>query len=137
MKRSKAELLGQPIQAKFFAAAMTGLGPLTKDVGPCLAISKALSQCMLSGDDVDVFEIDEETPSSVLHCMNCLQLDATKVNPRGGSISWGECPAVLALRQAMSGLCEARATGGKLLITAVSANVGRGMAGVWVNETNV
>lgn len=130
MKRSKAELLGQPIQAKFFAAALTGLGPLKKDVGPCLAISKVLSQCMLSEEDVDIFEIDEETPSSVLHCIDKLQLDSAKVNPRGGSISWGECPAVLGLKQAMSGLREARATGRKVVITATSAHVGRGMAGI-------
>lgn len=137
MKRSQAESLGQPIRAKFFAAALTGLGPLKKDVGPCLAISKALSQCMLSEEVVEIFEIDEETPSSVLHCMDKLQLNPAKINPRGGSISWGECPAVVGLRQAMSGLREARATGRKLVITATSANVGRGMAGIWVNEMGV
>lgn len=137
MKRSKAETLGQPIQAKFFAAAMTGIGSPMEDVGPCLAISKALSQCMLSKDVVDVFEIDEERPSDVRHCIDKLHLDPAKVNPRAASNSSSQCTAVVALTQVMSGLCHARASGVRILVTAVSGNVGRGMAGIWVNETGV
>ena len=134
MKRSKAEMLGQSIQAKFFAAAMTGPGSPIEGLGPCLAVSKALSQCMLSKDVVDIYEIDEQRPSYVLHCIDELHLDPARVNPRAAPIPCDECTAVVGLKQPMSGLCHARATGVKILITAVAANVGRGMAGIWVNE---
>ena len=130
-------MLGQSIQAKFFAAAMTGFGSLIEGVGPCLAISKALSQCMLSKDVVDIFEIDEERPSYVLHCMNELHLDPARVNPRAASIPCNESAAVVGLKQPMSGLRHARATGVKVLVTAVSGSIGRGMAGIWLNEIGV
>ncbi|KAH0832810.1 hypothetical protein AYO21_00291 [Fonsecaea monophora] len=88
MKRSKALELNQPILGKYVGTALAGLPPRIMGIGPVLAIPKLLSRYNLSLDkDIDVVEINEAFASMAVYCRDYLNLDWTKLNPRGGAIA--------------------------------------------------
>ncbi|TKA67776.1 hypothetical protein B0A55_06872 [Friedmanniomyces simplex] len=90
MKRSKALELGQPIVAKYVGTAVAGVPPRIMGVGPVYAIPKLLSRYNLSLDkDIDVAEINEAFASMAVYCKDKLEIDWSKLNPRGGAIALG------------------------------------------------
>lgn len=65
MKRSRAELLGQKVIAKFVKSTTVGLEPRIMGIGPSFAIPKILEKTGLSKEEVDLFEINEAFASMV------------------------------------------------------------------------
>jgi len=134
MKRSTAEKLGQPIMAKFVGATVVGLEPRIMGIGPSIAIPKLLNKFGLTKEDIDVFEINEAFASMAVYCVEKLELDPTKVNPKGGAIALGHPLGATGARQVVTGLSELRRQKKKILMTSMCVGSGQGMAGLFVNE---
>lgn len=135
MKRSKALELNQPILAKYVGTALAGLPPRIMGIGPVFAIPKLLARYNLSLDkDIDVIEINEAFASMAVYCRDFLDLDWTKLNPRGGAIALGHPFGCTGVRQIVTGLSECRRRKGRVLLTSMCLGTGMGMAGLFVNE---
>jgi acetyl-CoA acyltransferase 1 len=134
MKRSLAELYGQPILAKFVGATVAGVPPRIMGVGPVVAIPKLLAKFGLELDDIDVIELNEAFASQAVYCMNELKIDHKKMNIRGGGIALGHPLGATGARQVATGLSECRRQKKKILLTSMCLGTGQGMAGLFVNE---
>lgn len=134
MKRSTAIKLGQPILAKYVGSTVAGLAPRIMGIGPSIAIPKLLAQRNLSLDDIDVVELNEAFASMAVYCRDTLNLDWSKMNPRGGAIALGHPLGTTGARQIVTGLSELRRTKKKILLTSMCIGTGQGMAGLFVNE---
>jgi acetyl-CoA acetyltransferase family protein len=137
MKRSTAQRLGQTIMGKFCGATVVGLAPRIMGIGPSLAIPKLLKKFNLTTSDIELFEINEAFASMAVYCINKLELDPAKVNPRGGAIALGHPLGATGARQICTILSEARELKKKVLVTSMCIGTGQGMAGLFVNEQNV
>ncbi|KAI5785079.1 Thiolase, N-terminal domain-containing protein [Peziza echinospora] len=137
MKRSTAIKLNQPILAKFVGATVTGLAPRIMGIGPSIAIPKLLGKYGLTKDDIDIFEINEAFASMLVYCIEKLELNPEKVNPRGGAIALGHPLGCTGARQVSTILSEARRQKAKILVSSMCIGTGQGMAGLWVNEVGV
>lgn len=76
-------------RARIIASAAVGCDPALMGLGPVGAIRKL---CTLTGwalDEVDAIEINEAFAVQALGCAKELNLDTTKLNPRGGAIALG------------------------------------------------
>jgi acetyl-CoA acyltransferase 1 len=134
MKRSVAEKLGQPILAKFCGATVAGLAPRIMGIGPSVAVPKLLNKFGLTVNDIDIWELNEAFASMAVYCLEKLQLDHEKVNPRGGAIALGHPLGCTGARQVVTGLAEMRRQKKKLFVNTMCIGTGMGMAGLWVNE---
>ncbi|CCC13759.1 hypothetical protein SMACR_07268 [Sordaria macrospora] len=134
MKRSTAVKLGQPILAKYVGATVAGLAPRIMGIGPSVAIPKLLGKYGLTLNDIDVVEINEAFASMAVYCRDKLNLDWSKMNPRGGAIALGHPLGATGARQIVTGLAECRKSGKKILLTSMCIGTGMGMAGLFVNE---
>lgn len=134
MRRSKAIELNQPILAKFCGATVAGVAPRIMGIGPSVAIPKLLKQFNLDKNDIDIFEINEAFASMAVYCLDKLELDHAKVNPRGGAIALGHPLGATGARQICTILSEAKRTKKKILVTSMCIGTGQGMAGLFVNE---
>ena len=135
MKRSKALELGQPILAKYVATTLAGLPPRIMGIGPSIAIPKILAKYNLDlHKDIDLIEINEAFASMAVYCRDTLQLDWSKMNPRGGAIALGHPFGMTGVRQIVTILSEARRQKKKVLLTSMCLGTGMGMAGLFVNE---
>ncbi|KAK5724703.1 hypothetical protein LTR15_004750 [Elasticomyces elasticus] len=135
MKRSKALELHQPIVAKYVGTAVAGVPPRIMGIGPVYAIPKLLSRFKLSLDrDIDVVEINEAFASMAVYCKDKLEIDWSKLNPRGGAIALGHPVGCTGARQIVTGLSECRRRKKQVLLTSMCMGTGMGMAGLFVNE---
>ncbi|KAK3654518.1 hypothetical protein LTR56_003163 [Elasticomyces elasticus] len=135
MKRSKALELNQPIVAKYVGTAVAGVPPRIMGIGPVYAIPKLLSRFNLSLDrDIDVVEINEAFASMAVYCKDKLEIDWSKLNPRGGAIALGHPVGCTGARQIVTGLSECRRRKKQVLLTSMCMGTGMGMAGLFVNE---
>lgn len=76
-------------RARIIASAAVGCDPALMGLGPVAAIKKL---CTLTGwnlNEVDAIEINEAFAVQALGCIKELNLDPTKLNPRGGAIALG------------------------------------------------
>ncbi|KAG6862451.1 hypothetical protein C0995_011891 [Termitomyces sp. Mi166 len=70
MTRRKAEELGLKIHAKHHTTALAGVPPRIMGVGPVYAISRAMKDCKITLQDVDLFEV--KTSFFLLHLISSL-----------------------------------------------------------------
>ena len=89
MSREKAEALGCTVLASIGAQASSGIDMKYVLVAPIWAIPKCLEKEGISKSDVDLFEINEAFSGSTAAVMKELELDHSKVNVNGGSVSLG------------------------------------------------
>lgn len=89
MAREKAEAMGCRIMATIGAQASYGIDMKYVLVAPIWAIPKCLKKEGLTLNDVDLFEINEAFSGSTVAVLKTLELDPTKVNVNGGSVSLG------------------------------------------------
>ena len=133
-RRNVAEKLNLPILAKFVKSTVVGLDPRVMGIGPSLAIPKLLGKVGISKDDVDIFEINEAFASMLAYCVEKLELDPKRVNPRGGAIAFGHPLGCTGARQIVTALSELRRTGKKIAVTSMCIGTGMGMASLIVSE---
>lgn len=134
MKRSTAIKLGQPIIAKYVGSTVAGLAPRIMGIGPSVAIPKLLAKYNLSLNDIDVIELNEAFASMAVYCRDTLNLDWSKMNPRGGAIALGHPLGATGARQIVTGLSELRRQNKRILLTSMCIGSGQGMAGLFVRE---
>jgi acetyl-CoA C-acetyltransferase len=89
MSREKAEALGCQIIATIGAQASAGIDAKYLLVAPILGVPKCLAKEGMAQEDVDLFEINEAFSGSTVGVLRELQLDPSKVNVNGGSVSLG------------------------------------------------
>ena len=89
MSREKAESLGCTILASIGAQASYGIDMKYVLVAPIGAIPKCLEKEGIGKADVDLYEINEAFSGSTAAVMKELELDHSKVNVNGGSVSLG------------------------------------------------
>ena len=76
-------------RASIIASAAVGCDPAVMGLGPVGAIRKVCAQTGWSLAEVDAIEINEAFAVQALGCAKELNLDTTKLNPRGGAIALG------------------------------------------------
>jgi 3-oxo-5,6-didehydrosuberyl-CoA/3-oxoadipyl-CoA thiolase len=97
-------------------------------IGPVYAIPKALRMAGLTLDDIGLIELNEAFAAQALACIRGLELDAAKVNVRGGAIALGH-PIGSSGARILGTLVHAmRDTGAHRGMAALCIGVGQGIA---------
>lgn len=76
-------------RARIIATAAVGCDPALMGLGPVGAIQKVCTQTGWKLDEVDTIEINEAFVVQALGCAKELNLDTSKLNPRGGATALG------------------------------------------------
>jgi acetyl-CoA C-acetyltransferase len=87
--RETADASPSPWRARIVASYTSGTEPRDLFVAPVAAVRGALDKAGLTGDDIDLYEINEAFASQMLACIGQLELDPDKVNVAGGAIALG------------------------------------------------
>lgn len=75
--------------ARLVAYSTVGVEPSIMGIGPVPAIENALKLAGWSKNDLDLIEINEAFAAQTLACAKALDLDANKLNVKGGAIALG------------------------------------------------
>ena len=89
MSEDKAKEMGLTPLAKVVAHATHSIEPENFTVAPVGAMEKVLDKAGWSKDEVDLFEINEAFAMVTMLAMKKLNLDASKVNVKGGACALG------------------------------------------------
>ena len=89
MSAEKAEKLGLKPMAKILSYGSKGLDPAIMGYGPFHATKKALENCGLTVEDLDLIEANEAFAAQSLAVAKDLNFDMEKVNVNGGAIALG------------------------------------------------
>ncbi|MBI3004282.1 MAG: thiolase family protein [Ignavibacteriales bacterium] len=85
----KARELGIQPDAEILAFAVSAVDPSFMGEGPTSAIPKALKECGLTSEDIDIFEINESFAATTIAVQKSLGICPEKLNPHGGAIALG------------------------------------------------
>jgi 3-oxoadipyl-CoA thiolase len=114
--------------ARVVAHATAGVHPSLMGEGPIPAGKKALSRAGWSVKDLDLVELNEAFAAQSLACIRGLELDAAKVNVRGGAIALGH-PIGSSGARILGTLVHAmRDSGARRGMAALCIGVGQGIA---------
>ncbi len=80
---------GLTSRARIVASAVVGCDPALMGLGPVEAIRGACARAGWRLDEVDAIEINEAFAAQTLGCARLLELEATRLNQRGGAIALG------------------------------------------------
>jgi acetyl-CoA acyltransferase len=122
----KAENL-QPL-ARIVAHATAGVEPNFMGEGPIPAGKKALARAAWNISALDLVELNEAFAAQSIACVRGLELDASKVNVRGGAIALGHPIGSSGCRVLVSLVHAMRARDGKRGMAALCIGVGQGIA---------
>lgn len=86
---TKAKELGSPILAKIVSYADAATAPIDFTIAPSLAIPAALEKAGLKTSDIALWEINEAFSGVALANLKRLNIDASKVNIKGGAVALG------------------------------------------------
>jgi acetyl-CoA C-acetyltransferase len=89
MSEEKMNEYGLKPKAKIIAQASCGVSPEIMGIGPVASTKKALTQCDLTLDDIDLIELNEAFSAQALAVIKGLEMDINKVNVNGGAIALG------------------------------------------------
>jgi len=133
-RRDVANKLGAKVIARFNAFATAGVPPSVMGIGPAYAIPKALENCGLSMNDIDVFEINEAFASQAAYCVQKLGVPKEKLNPRGGAIACGHPLGMTGARMIVTLLSELERTNKRFGVVSMCIGTGMGACGVFERE---
>ena len=86
---SYAAEMGLPPLAHIVSWCTVGVDPRATFTAPIPAVRKILSQCGLTTNDVDIYEINDSFAVQGVVCERELGLDSERVNIRGGTLAVG------------------------------------------------
>lgn len=89
MSEDKMNEYGLKPKAKIIAQASSGVSPEIMGIGPVASTEKALKQCGLTIDDIDLIELNEAFSAQALSVIKGSKMDIDKVNVNGGAIALG------------------------------------------------
>jgi acetyl-CoA acyltransferase len=117
----------QPL-ARVVAHATAGVHPNLMGEGPIPAGRKALARAGWSANDLDVVELNEAFAAQSIACVRGLELDAARVNVRGGAIALGHPIGSSGARILGTLLWAMKDAGAKRGMAALCIGVGQGIA---------
>lgn len=121
--------LGREPIARVVASAAHGVDPDVFGIAPVEAANKALAKAGLSWSDIEFMELNEAFAAQSLACLACWpELDADKVNVRGGAIAIGHPLGASGARILGRLALELAASGGRYGMAAICIGVGQGLA---------
>jgi acetyl-CoA acyltransferase len=124
----RARELGLRPLARLRAYAVVGVPPELMGIGPVDAIPRTLRRANLALGDVDLIELNEAFAAQSLACIRGLELDAARVNVRGGAIALGHPIGSSGCRILVSLLHAMKARDAKRGMAALCIGVGQGIA---------
>ena len=133
MSEATATDLGLEPIARVRAMAVAGVDPTEMGIGPVPAVHKALQRAKLTLDDIDCIEINEAFAVQVLSVMKLLDIDASRVNTRGGAIALGHPLGASGARIAVTLLHRMRDTGARFGLATLCVGQGQGVATIFEN----
>ena len=128
MSREKAMELGCTVMGTIGAQASSGIEMKYVLVAPMLAVPKCLRKEGIGMEDVDIFEINEAFSGSTVCVLKELQLDPSKVNVTGGSVSLGHPIGASGCRVLVTMLYEMIRSGGKTGLASLCLGGGEAVA---------
>jgi acetyl-CoA acyltransferase len=117
----------QPL-ARVVAHATAGVHPNLMGEGPIPAGRKALARAGWSANDLDLVELNEAFAAQSIACVRGLELDAAKVNVRGGAIALGHPIGSSGARILGTLLWAMKDAGARRGMAALCIGVGQGIA---------
>jgi acetyl-CoA C-acetyltransferase len=126
--KDHADRIGRRPLARILSYAVAGVDPMIMGMGPVPAVRKALTRADLAPSQVDLFELNEAFAGQALAVMRELELDASKVNIRGGAIALGHPIGASGARLLTTLIYALRARGGGRGMAALCIGGGMGIA---------
>jgi len=114
--------------AKIKSMAVAGVDPAIMGIGPVPATQKALIRANINIADLALIELNEAFAAQSLACINELELDKTKINVNGGSISVGHPLGCSGSRISATLLHEMKRRNSKYGLATMCVGVGQGAA---------
>jgi acetyl-CoA C-acetyltransferase len=124
----RARRLGREPIARVLSFAATGVAPIVMGMGPVDAVRTALRRAGLATKDIDLFELNEAFAAQSLAVLRELDLDAAKVNTRGGAIALGHPIGASGARILTTLIYALRAKGGGKGVASLCIGGGMGIA---------
>ena len=126
---ASAAPLGRAPLARVVSRAAHGVDPDVFGIGPVEAANKALRKAGLTWEQIDVVELNEAFAGQSLACLQGWpELDAEKVNQRGGAIAIGHPLGASGARILGRLAHELHGRGGGYGLAAICIGVGQGLA---------
>ncbi len=113
---------------KIISMAVAGVDPSIMGMGPVPAVKKALTRANLNINDIDLIELNEAFASQSIAVSRELQLDTSKVNVNGGSISLGHPLGCSGVRISATLLHEMKRRNARYGLACMCVGVGQGAA---------
>lgn len=130
MNRQVAETFGIKPIAKFVGYSVAGVDPEVMGIGPVKAIPKVMKLTGLSLDEMDVIELNEAFASQAIACIQELNIDREKLNPRGGALAMGHPLGVTGAALTIKAMSYLEDTGQKYGLISMCIGGGMGAAGI-------
>lgn len=130
MSEAKAVERGIKPIARFVDFAVEGVDPAYMGIGPIHAVKKVMERSGLSVVQMDVIELNEAFASQTLASIDCLGLDISKVNPRGGALALGHPLGATGTILTCKAMNYLNSTGGKYGLITMCIGGGMGAAGI-------
>jgi acetyl-CoA C-acetyltransferase len=86
---ARAAALGMQPLARIVAYAQAGVAPRVMGIGPIPAVQAALARADLTGDAIDLYEINEAFAAQAVAVARALAIDPARLNVNGGAIALG------------------------------------------------
>ncbi|HWB20106.1 MAG TPA: thiolase family protein [Phycisphaerales bacterium] len=130
VEESRAKSLGLQILGYIGASASAGVDPAEMGVGPVFATQKALTRAGMSLANIDIIEMNEAFAAQCLACVQLLDMDMSKINPKGGAIAIGHPLGCSGARLVVSLIHELIRTNASTGLATACIGVGQGLATV-------
>jgi len=130
--REKAEELGLRPRARFVQFAQVGSDPVMMLTGPIPATRKVLQRAGMSGDEIDLFEVNEAFAPVCLAWQEELGVGIDRLNVNGGAIALGHPLGASGVRLILTAMTELERRDGRYALTAICE--GGGMANAAIIE---
>ena len=127
----KASALGLAPVGRLVDYTANGCDPARMGLGPVNATKQLLQRAGLGWDDVDVIEINEAFAAQVLAVMKHLpELDASRINLRGGAIALGHPVGATGARLVQNALLQLRENHQQHALLTLCVGGGQGVAAI-------
>jgi acetyl-CoA acyltransferase 1 len=133
-RRDVATRLGCRIIGRIVSFAVAGVPPKIMGVCPAYAIPAALTNCGLTMNDIDIFEINEAFASQATYCVEKLGVPKAKLNPKGGAIALGHPLGMTGSRMICTLMHELHRTQKRFGLVSMCIGTGMGACGIFERE---